>query len=80
MQLESRPFDMGKLLTSAVKVVFPQARYKGLVVDTEVTLGTTGWFLGAGIICGRCCSTCYPMPSSSRSRARSRCARAWPIP
>ena len=46
VHLESRPFDLGKLLTGAVKVVVPQARYKGLVVNTEVALGATCWFLG----------------------------------
>ena len=46
VQLETRPFDLGKLLTGAVKVVLPQARYKGLVVNTDVDLGNSPWFLG----------------------------------
>src|SRR5258706_7097549 len=46
VQLEARPFDLGKLLTGAAKVILPQARYKGLVVNTEVALGTTSWFQG----------------------------------
>lgn len=46
VHVEARPFDMGKLLTGAVKVILPQARYKGLVVNTEVALGDTSWFLG----------------------------------
>ena len=46
VQLESRPFDLGKLLIGAVKVVLPQARYKGLVVDTDVALEGSHWFLG----------------------------------
>jgi signal transduction histidine kinase len=37
---------LGKLLTGAVKVILPQARYKGLVVNTDVTLGDAPWFLG----------------------------------
>ena len=46
VQVEARPFDLGKLLTGAVKVILPQARYKGLVVKTDVALGETPWFLG----------------------------------
>ncbi|MEO8344435.1 MAG: ATP-binding protein [Betaproteobacteria bacterium] len=46
IHLEARPFDLGKLLTNAVKVVLPQARYKGLVVNTEVSLETGAWFTG----------------------------------
>ena len=46
VQVEARPFDLGKLLTGAVKVILPQARYKGLVVKTDVALGDTPWFLG----------------------------------
>ena len=46
-KLESRPFDLGKLLMGAVKVVLPQARYKGLVVNTEITLDdASAWFQG----------------------------------
>jgi len=48
VQLETRPFDLGKLLTGAIKVVLPQARYKGLVVNTDVVLGNSPWFLGDG--------------------------------
>ena len=29
IQIESRPLDLGSVLTSTVKVVLPQARYKG---------------------------------------------------
>jgi two-component system, sensor histidine kinase RpfC len=46
VQVEARPFDLGKLLTGAVKVILPQARYKGLVVTTDVQLGDKPWFLG----------------------------------
>jgi two-component system sensor histidine kinase RpfC len=46
VQLELRPFDLGRLLTSAVKVVLPQARYKGLEVKTEVSQEASGWFNG----------------------------------
>ncbi len=46
VQVEARPFDLGKLLTGAVKVILPQARYKGLVVNTDVALGDAPWFLG----------------------------------
>jgi two-component system sensor histidine kinase RpfC len=46
VQVEARPFDLRKLLTGAVKVVLPQARYKGLVVNTDVEIGESAWFLG----------------------------------
>ena len=46
VQIERAPFDLGKLLTSSVKVVLPQARYKGLAVNTEMAPGTARWFLG----------------------------------
>ena len=44
VQVEARPFDLGKLLTGTVKVILPQARYKGLVVNTEIALGDAPWF------------------------------------
>ncbi len=44
--IEHRPFDMGHLLSSTVKVVLPQARYKGLEVTTDIADGAAGWFLG----------------------------------
>jgi len=46
VQLESKPFDLGKLLTTAVKVVLPQARYKGLEVNVDLAPNATGWFSG----------------------------------
>ena len=46
VNLESRPFDLGKLLTGTVKVVLPQARYKGLLVNTEIAQGVSGWYQG----------------------------------
>ena len=46
VQIENRPFDLGKLLTSTVKVMLPQARLKGLTVDTEIEPDTARWFLG----------------------------------
>ncbi|MBA3507442.1 MAG: response regulator [Betaproteobacteria bacterium] len=46
VQLESRPFDLGKLLTTAVKVIIPQARYKGLGVNVDVAPDAAGWFSG----------------------------------
>jgi two-component system sensor histidine kinase RpfC len=44
--IERRPFDMGQLLSSTVKVVVPQARYKDLDVTTDVASQAAGWFLG----------------------------------
>jgi two-component system sensor histidine kinase RpfC len=46
VQIERRPFDLGTLLTSTVKVVLPQARYKGLDVNTEVARDAARWFEG----------------------------------
>jgi len=46
VQLELRPFDLGKLLTTAVKVVLPQARYKGLEVAVDIAQEASGWFQG----------------------------------
>ena len=44
--VESRPFEFGKLLSSTVKVIVPQARYKGIEVHTDVSHGASGWFAG----------------------------------
>ena len=46
VQIERKPFDLGKLLTSIVKVVLPQARYKDLAVNTEISPQAMRWFLG----------------------------------
>ena len=46
VQIERRPFDLGKLLTSSVKVVLPQARYKGIAVNTEIAPQAARWFSG----------------------------------
>ena len=46
VQIERKPFDLGKLLTSTVKVVLPQARYKDLAVNTEISPQAMRWFSG----------------------------------
>jgi len=46
VQIETAPFDLGQLLTSTVKIILPQARYKGLDVRTEVSAEATAWFNG----------------------------------
>ena len=46
VQVEKRPFDLGKLLTSTVKVVLPQARYKGLAVNVDAAPDVARWFEG----------------------------------
>jgi two-component system sensor histidine kinase RpfC len=46
IQIESRPVDLARLLSSIVKVVLPQARYKGITVNTDVAPDAAGWFLG----------------------------------
>lgn len=46
VQIERQPFDLGKLLTSTVKVVLPQARYKDLAVNTNISPQVMRWFSG----------------------------------
>ncbi len=46
VQIETEAFDLGHLLTSSVKVVLPQARYKGLSVNTEIAPVAARWFAG----------------------------------
>lgn len=48
VQIERAPFDLGKLVSSTVKVVLPQARYKGLPVNTEIAPAAARWFEGDG--------------------------------
>ena len=44
--IESRPFNLARLLSSAAKVVLPQARYKGLEVSSDIALAESEWFAG----------------------------------
>jgi two-component system sensor histidine kinase RpfC len=46
VQIENAPFDLGGLLTTTVKVVLPQARYRGLAINTEVASDAARWFRG----------------------------------
>lgn len=46
VQIESRPFDLGRLLETSIKVIAPQARYKGLSVATSVDPAVARWFAG----------------------------------
>ena len=46
VQIETRPFDLGKLLSSTVKVVLPQARYKGLALNVDIAANACAWFAG----------------------------------
>ncbi len=46
VQLENAPFDLGRLLTATVKVMLPQARYKGLAVVTDIAPTASRWFVG----------------------------------
>lgn len=48
VMIESRPFDLGSLIAGTVKVVLPQARYKELLIDTEISPDVTRWFVGDG--------------------------------
>jgi two-component system sensor histidine kinase RpfC len=46
--IEARPFDFGKMATGTVKVMLPQARYKGLAINTEIDASAARWFSGDG--------------------------------
>ena len=46
VQIENVPFDLGGLLTTTVKVVLPQARYRGLAINTQIAPEAARWFLG----------------------------------
>ena len=46
VQVESRPFDLASVLSSTVKVIVPQARYKGIDVHTELSGRASRWFAG----------------------------------
>lgn len=44
--IEARPFDFGRMVTGTVKVMLPQARYKGLAVNTVIEPSAARWFSG----------------------------------
>ena len=44
--IERRPFEPSRLLPAIVKVILPQARYKGLAVNVQVAQDVAGWFIG----------------------------------
>lgn len=46
VQIETRPFDLGQLVGNCVKVIAPQARYKGLAVSTNIDPSVARWFAG----------------------------------
>jgi len=46
VQLERKPFDLGRLLAGTVKVLMPQARYKSLSVTTDVSDDAARWYVG----------------------------------
>ncbi len=46
VQIETRPFDLGRLLNNCVKVIAPQSRYKGLTVTTRLDSAISRWFAG----------------------------------
>ena len=48
VQIDTRPTDLGRLLSSTVKVMLPQARYKGVAVTTEVSQEAAAWFFVDG--------------------------------
>jgi len=46
VHIEQKPFNLARLLTSATKIILPQARYKGLEIRTELALDDGAWFAG----------------------------------
>lgn len=46
VHIESKPFELSKLISSTIKVVLPQARIRGLALDVHVSPDAAGWFLG----------------------------------
>ncbi len=46
VQIEQRPFDLSALVTTTVKVILPQARYKDLTVNTSISADVARWFAG----------------------------------
>ena len=44
--IESRPFEPSRMLPATVKVILPQARYKGLAVNVDISPSLSGWVLG----------------------------------
>ena len=46
VQIETRPFDLGRLLSNSVKIIAPQGRYKGLKVVTNIDPSVARWFAG----------------------------------
>jgi two-component system, sensor histidine kinase RpfC len=46
VQIEQRPFDLSGLITSTIKVILPQARYKELTVNTSISADAARWFAG----------------------------------
>jgi two-component system sensor histidine kinase RpfC len=44
--IERRPFEPSRLLPAIVKVILPQARYKGLAVNVHLADDVAGWFIG----------------------------------
>ena len=46
VSIERRAFEPSRLLPTTVKVILPQARYKGLAVNVDIAPDVSGWFLG----------------------------------
>lgn len=46
IRLETAPFDLGRMLTNTVKVMLPQARFKGLAIHIEIAPDASRWFAG----------------------------------
>lgn len=46
VSIENRPYELARLIPATVKVILPQARYKGLSVNVDIAPDLSGWVLG----------------------------------
>ncbi|MBK7792690.1 MAG: hypothetical protein IPJ62_09305 [Betaproteobacteria bacterium] len=60
--IEQHPFDLERLLSATIKVMMPQARYKGLAVSLDVGTEVPTYLRGMIITLGKYCSTSLRMP------------------
>jgi two-component system sensor histidine kinase RpfC len=46
IRIQNRPFNLNAIISSTVKVVSPQAHYKGLDLSVEASTDSLDWFIG----------------------------------
>ena len=74
MQLAPRPVDLAALLRESLELFAARAREKGLALQLDCALPAHRLYRVDPCACARCCTTCWPTPSSSAATAPS----AWP--